>query len=655
MLKFHRILALRVSSWFSDAIACDLRKPSQFSCTKANLSSDSRATLLELHRVEGPSDKKAPLEPRGYVTSHRWMKTRPADEKVRKLVFGDIVKKDGTRSEAEEKFLKTDVHATISGVPTKEKFTYQVSDSISELPNLDVRLRENLETMGLDRLTPVQRHAIGILSIDEYVDVDPTKSLQRVVGKYDLMAAAQTGSGKTLAYLIPMVNRILRIYPYEAMQAKLHETCQFPSGLVLAPTRELVQQILSELGKLCYRCFLRPVSLYGGERPARQMFQLSQGAHLIIATPGRLLDFLRQKALRLNHCRALVLDEADRMLDMGFEEQLREILQSPEFGMPPSRDSERQTSLYSATYPREVSLLARNFLRGSRCISLSISDEANDTGTMVPDWGKTGPKSKGQDQELARLTRIIPREIVQRFEMVKEPSKDALYNHIMGVLRDIKSNQGSGASGAEERSSTDSACRVLIFCNTKREVDRVDAILYRSGFACASLHGDKSQAHRDRALELFRQGTADVLVASSVAARGLDIPNVRAVINIGLPREVDDYVHRIGRTGRMGHTGQAVTLLTDDLLHDTPRHVAYGVLRLVHSSAGSVDQIPNALLQLARWNSGEVEVDESDHSRSNPRKKPGFISASSYYDKSRSFNGRRFTRHSDSDLYERYK
>ncbi|GAA56795.1 ATP-dependent RNA helicase DED1 [Clonorchis sinensis] len=438
---------------------------------------------------------------------------------------------------------------------------------VADVPLVDRRLYENLSRMGFDQLTPVQRHAIGLLCTEDVTEIPGGEaSYQRVTGSYDLMAAAQTGSGKTLAYLIPMVNRLLRVYPYEAMQSLLS-----------------------------YRTFLRPVGIYGGERPVRQLHQISLGCHVAVATPGRLLDFLRQGKLLLSHCRSLVLDEADRMLDMGFEEQIREILESPEHCMPKPQQSERQTCLFSATFPREVSLLARNFLRGSRCISLTLGGQ--DTGVVVPEWGKS--TSRGTD--LSSLTRIVPREIKQRIEFVPSSSVQNLHTHLLDLVRRL-------ISGGEQSAEEGALNQVLIFCNTKREVDEVDARLYQNGVKSASIHGDKSQPHRSRALELFRRGTVQVLVASSVAARGLDIPHVTAVINVGFPVEIDDYVHRIGRTGRMGRAGEAITVLNQTLLDRSSRSVARGVLRVLQSSMGNTEtNIPEPVLSFACLNPGDFD------------------------------------------------
>ncbi|CAH8615662.1 unnamed protein product [Dicrocoelium dendriticum] len=454
------------------------------------------------------------------------------------------------------------------------------------------------------------------------------------------MAAAQTGSGKTLAYLIPLMNRLLRVYPYEAMQTlRKTPSRQCPSGLVLAPTRELVQQIQTEVAKLCYRTFLRSVAVFGGERPGRQAHELSLGCHIVVATPGRLLDFLRQDLLALNHCRSLVVDEADRLLDMGFEEQLREILQSPKFGMPPPRGAERQTCFYSATFPRDVTLLARNLLRGSRCISLTLSDE--NSGIVVPEWGKTVSQAADGKQQLDRLIQIVPKEIKQRFELVEEDTVEALHQHLTTLISEltgstVQSDTSSNVAGSGNVS------RVLVFCNTKREVDTIDAALYRGGLKSAALHGDKPQTHRTQALHLFRKGIVRILVASSVASRGLDIPNVTAVVNVGPPPDADDYVHRIGRTGRMGQPGEAITVVNETLLNRCSPSILRNILRIVQSSEGGLDSVPKPIVQFVKRNSSNLDSFES-HSDYSPYQKR----------RSSSFGRQRFDR-SSNELNRRY-
>ncbi|CAH8501923.1 unnamed protein product [Schistosoma intercalatum] len=552
-------------------------------------------------------------QPPGYIPPHIWMKSRPGREDLKTSIFGVDEKKPTVD---EKSYLSHAAHASLSGFPVTENFSYEIVNNINEIPKVDQKLLNNLQAMGLFELTPVQKHAIGIMSVDEYEEVDvkidesnqstdDNPPYERVTGKFDLMAAAQTGSGKTLAYLIPIFNRLLRVYPFEAMQSLLISRTrrQYPSSVILVPTRELVQQIQLELRKLCNQTFVRSVGVFGGERPERQMFELNKGCHFVVATPGRLLDFLNRDCISLKFCRSLILDEADRMLDMGFEEQIRQILESPKFQMPPPTGNGRQTALFSATYPREVALLAKDFLRGPNCISLTLSSPESNTGTVVPTWGKA-VRNKNED-EFERLTRIIPKEINQQFQVVVGNPESAVSNHLLQLILEMKSK------------SLESVCRVLVFCNTKREVDQIDNYLYSNGIKSTSIHGDKTQSSRAKSLDLFRKGTANVLVASSVAARGIDIPNVFAVINIGLPNELDDYVHRIGRTGRMGKSGEAITLIHETLLQQqqSSRTVSRGICQLFES-VGNLDKVPKLLLEYAN-----METQEGGEQKYNIRSK----------------------------------
>ncbi|KAK4469144.1 hypothetical protein MN116_006726 [Schistosoma mekongi] len=317
----------------------------------------------------------------------------------------------------------------------------------------------------------------------------------------------------------------------------------------------------------------------------------------------------------LQYCRSLILDEADRMLDMGFEKQIRHILESPTFKMPPPKESCRQTVLFSATYPREVTLLAKDFMRGSRCISLTLNNPELNTGTIVPTWGKNVHNNK--EDEFERLTRIIPKEINQQIQVVDGNPNSAIPSHLLKLIQEIKSQKSD--------THLENVCRILVFCNTKREVDRYDQYLYSRGVQSAAIHGDKPQSSRAKALDLFRKGTVHVLVASSVAARGIDVPNVSAVINVGLPKEVDEYVHRIGRTGRMGQSGDAITLINETLLkqEESSRAVSRGICQLYQSS-GIIDKVPQLLLEYANKEIREEEYSPRFQYSNNNKKRNAY-------------------------------
>lgn len=323
------------------------------------------------------------------------------------------------------------------------------------------------------------------------------------------MACAQTGSGKTGGFLFPLFSELFSKGP--APQPTENSSVPpgygrtrkaYPSVLILAPTRELVSQIYAEGKKFGYRSWVKSCVVYGGADIGSQLRQIERGCDLLVATPGRLVDLIERARISMEQVRYLVLDEADRMLDMGFEPQIRRIVEQE--GMPGVDD--RTTLMFSATFPRDIQHLARDFLKDY--IFLSV--------------GRVGSTSEN---------------ITQKIEYVEDEDKRS-------VLLDIlHSNDVTGLT--------------LIFVETKRMADSLSDFLLGHNFPATSIHGDRTQRERERALEYFRSGRTPIMVATAVAARGLDIANVSHVISYDLPTDVDDYVHRIGRTGRAGNTGLA--------------------------------------------------------------------------------------------------
>ena len=283
-----------------------------------------------------------------------------------------------------------------------------------------------------------------------------------------------------------------------------------PTALILAPTRELVSQIHDEARKFAYRSWVRPAVVYGGADINTQLRSIERGCDLLSATPGRLVDLIERGRISLANIKYLVLDEADRMLDMGFEPQIRRIVQGED--MPGVHD--RQTLMFSATFPRDIQILAKDFLKDY--VFLSV--------------GRVGSTSEN---------------ITQKIEHVEDADKRS-------YLLDILASQPPSSvmpNGANNAPLT------LIFVETKRSADALSDYLYHHRLPATSIHGDRTQREREAALNTFRTGRTPILVATAVAARGLDIPNVMHVINYDLPTDIDDYVHRIGRTGRAGNTG----------------------------------------------------------------------------------------------------
>uniref|UniRef100_A0AAR5PGG0 RNA helicase n=3 Tax=Dendroctonus ponderosae TaxID=77166 RepID=A0AAR5PGG0_DENPD len=339
------------------------------------------------------------------------------------------------------------------------------------------------------------------------------------------MACAQTGSGKTAAFLVPILNQMYEGGPPNIQQGRSRRK-QYPLGLVLAPTRELATQIYDESKKFAYRARVRPCVVYGGANIGDQMRELDRGCHLLVATPGRLLDMIDRGRIGLDHCRYLVLDEADRMLDMGFEVQIRRIVEKET--MPCT--GERQTLMFSATFPHPIQMLARDFL--DNYIFLAV--------------GRVGSTSEN---------------ITQKVVWVEEHDKRSF---LLDLLNVADMHQPSAES------------LTLVFVETKKGADSLEDFLHQEGYPVTSIHGDRSQREREDALKQFRSGNTPILVATAVAARGLDIPHVKHVINFDLPSDIEEYVHRIGRTGRMGNLGLATSFF-----NDRNRNLASGMLDLL--------------------------------------------------------------------------
>ncbi|KAG5880466.1 hypothetical protein JTB14_000571 [Gonioctena quinquepunctata] len=369
-------------------------------------------------------------------------------------------------------------------------------------------IRTNISLARYDSPTPVQKYAIPI-----------------IISKRDVMACAQTGSGKTAAFLVPILNQMFENGPPNIQHGRSRRK-QFPLGLVLAPTRELATQIFDESKKFAYRSRVRPCVVYGGAHIGDQMRELDRGCHLLVATPGRLLDMIDRGRIGLDYCRYLVLDEADRMLDMGFEVQIRRIVEKET--MP--RTGERQTLMFSATFPSPIQMLARDFL--DNYIFLAV--------------GRVGSTSEN---------------ITQKVVWVEEHDKRSFLLDLLNVA-DLQQPSAESLT--------------LVFVETKKGADSLEEFLHNEGYPVTSIHGDRSQREREDALRQFRSGNTPILVATAVAARGLDIPHVKHVINFDLPSDIEEYVHRIGRTGRMGNLGLATSFF-----NDRNRNLATGMLDLL--------------------------------------------------------------------------
>ncbi len=342
-------------------------------------------------------------------------------------------------------------------------------------------LLQTLTALNYLTPTPVQREAIPA-----------------VLKGRDLLAAAQTGTGKTAGFALPLLHRLTLQGPQVASNGV--------RALILVPTRELAEQVHQSIQTYGQNLPLRSYAVYGGVSINPQMMKLRKGIDLLVATPGRLLDLYRQNAVKFNQLQVLVLDEADRMLDLGFSKELDEV-----FAALPRK---RQTLLFSATFSEAIRQMAGNLLRDPLSIEVTPRNAAAKT---VKQWLVTVDKKR----------------------------KGELLLHLL-------STQPWGKGQA------------LVFVKTRKGVDQLEQELRAAGIRVDAIHGDKPQATRLRALERFKAGEVQLLVATDVAARGLDIHDLPLVVNFDLPIVAEDYVHRIGRTGRAGASGQALSLVCAD-------------------------------------------------------------------------------------------
>ncbi|MEJ6403992.1 DEAD/DEAH box helicase [Yoonia sp. 2307UL14-13] len=348
-----------------------------------------------------------------------------------------------------------------------------------DMLGLAPRITKTLKTQGITDPTPIQKQAIP-----------------HAMNGRDVMGLAQTGTGKTAAFGLPMIHALLK--------AGVKPQAKTARGLILAPTRELAKQISENLTAYTKGSHLKVALVVGGAGIVGQTKRLAGGVDLLVATPGRLIDLLDRRAVRLDQTIYLVLDEADQMLDMGFIHALRQIA--------PLLAKDRQTMMFSATMPKLMNELAQTYL------SDPVRVQVNPPGQAA-------------------------RKINQSVHFVAQAAKLDLLVELLDAHRDD---------------------RAIVFGRTKHGCEKLSKVLEKKGFAADSIHGNKSQGQRDRALRAFKAGDVRVLVATDVAARGIDIPDVRFVYNYDLPNVAENYVHRIGRTARAGADGSAVALVAPD-------------------------------------------------------------------------------------------
>lgn len=333
-------------------------------------------------------------------------------------------------------------------------------------------------------------------SIEEMGFVNPSEVQENTIPKilegHDLLAQAQTGTGKTASFGIPMIEKI-EDNNYESLQA-----------LVLVPTRELARQVSEELKKLSkHKKFIKVVSIYGGADMRKQLRELKSGASIVVGTPGRVMDHMKRKTIKIDDLKFLTLDEADEMFDMGFRDDMKTIIEKT--------NSDRQTLFFSATFDNNIKEFSKRY-------------QDNPKKVIIEKKELTAEKIK---QYYLELNRNMKTEILNRLLLIKKPKKS------------------------------------IIFCNTKRMVESLEVEIAQRGYKVDSLHGDMHQSSRDNVMKKFRNNTIDILIATDVAARGLDVSDIDVVFNYDLPQQAEYYVHRIGRTARAGKKGVSFTFVTN--------------------------------------------------------------------------------------------
>ena len=373
--------------------------------------------------------------------------------------------------------------------------------------NIDERILRAIEDMGFEETSPIQ-----------------TQAIPAVCEGIDVVGQAQTGTGKTAAYTIPML-------------MKIDPQIKKPQAIVLCPTRELAVQVAEEIRKLAkYMSDIKVLPVYGGQEIVRQIKSLKTGVQIIVGTPGRVMDHMRRKTVKFDNINMVILEEADEMLDMGFREDMETILtETPE---------DRQTVMFSATMPKAIMDIARNFQKDARIIKV-VRKELT-VSNIEQFYYEVRPKNK--TEVLCRLIDI--------------------YNPRLSV----------------------------VFCNTKRQVDELISELKGRGYFADGIHGDMKQQQRDRVMDDFRSGKVDILIATDVAARGIDVDDVDMVFNYDIPQDEEYYVHRIGRTGRAGRSGMALSFISGKEVYKLKDIERYCKTKILAKPVPSLDDVKNTKL-----------------------------------------------------------
>ena len=432
----------------------------------------------------------------GYVKSSK----NEEDEKYINEHLKNLEKKDEFDFNAMEK--NTHIHIFLKNKEISDEYQ-QFSSSFK---NIDFHplLKKNLIKMKYDKMTPIQKAIIPY-----------------ILQKNDCLGCAETGSGKTVAFLAPIISLLLKDGPpiedkeYLKQNSKYSNSCSYPVCLVLVPTRELAEQIYIESRKLLYKTGIVVSKCYGGVPIDGQIRELRQGVDIVIGTPGRIIEFIDKKVLYLNLIEYLVIDESDRMLDMGFKPQLENIIND---NKQMKQKEKRINLMFSATIPEEVEEISYEFMK-ENCYLISTN------------------KNRGNKKEYNANENVE-----QLIYYVKEEEKIAKLHEI------LQTTEGN----------------VLVFLEKKKSVDKLENFLLSRNYNAIGIHGDKIQSDRQKAIKKFSSGEIPILVATDVASRGLDFPNVSYVFNFDMPKNIEDYIHRIGRTGRVGNKGKAISFYNEN-------------------------------------------------------------------------------------------
>ena len=422
------------------------------------------------------------------------------DEKYFKEHFKNSEKKEEFDFNSMEK--NSQIHIFLKN----QEISDDSKNKINSFKNIDFHplVQKNITKMKYDLMTPIQKAIIPY-----------------ILESKDCLGCAETGSGKTIAFLTPIISLLLKDGPpkedeeYLKPNSKYTNTCSYPVCLVLVPTRELAEQIYVEARKLLYKTGIVVSKCYGGVPSDTQIRELRQGVDIVIGTPGRINEFIEKKILYLNLIKYLVIDESDRMLDMGFKPQLENIICKNNQMTPKDK---RNNLMFSATIPSGVEEISYQFMKEDCYLITTNKNREN--------------KNEYNANE----------NVEQTIYYVEEEEKILKLHEI---LQTIEGN-------------------VIIFLEKKKSVDKLEGFLLNRNYNAIGIHGDKLQSERQKAIKKFSSGEIPILVATDVASRGLDFPNVSYVFNFDMPKNIEDYIHRIGRTGRVGNKGKAISFYNEN-------------------------------------------------------------------------------------------